>query len=102
MRILTAARARVPWQRVVSQGLADPKCILNRETRTRETGQNSSAFDGPMGRKARHRFRRFEVGRAEFIALSNHPSRGECRNDENHGEGRMAARWGGSPNPRRP
>ena len=40
-----------------------------------------------MGRKARHRFRRFEVGRAEFIALSNLPSLGECRNDENKARG---------------
>jgi hypothetical protein len=102
VRILDAEWARVSWQCVVSQELADPKCILNRETRTRETGQNSSAFDVPIPRKGRHRLRRFEIGRAEFIALSNPYSRGECRNDENRGEGRMAARWGRSTDSQRP
>ena len=55
-----------------------------------------------MFRKGRYRLRRFEIGRAEFIALSNPLSRGECRNDENRAEGRMAARWGGSPYSQRP
>ncbi len=47
-----------------------------------------------MLRKERHRFRRFETGHSEFFALSNPPRQGECRNDENLVEGRMAARWG--------
>jgi len=47
-----------------------------------------------MLRKERHRLRRFKTRYSEFFALSNHPRRGECRNDENLAEGKMAARWG--------
>ena len=47
-----------------------------------------------MFRKERNRLRRFKTGYLEFFALSNLPRQGECRNDENLFEGRMAARWG--------